>query len=169
MKGLTTLEYLFSADHVFKLMHDGRHKQRPTEGVLSAAFELFKLETERKRLLEETKVFFRSMAAMVPIGLETLPSCWLRGIPQALLDTCQADWNWIPYMLAELRIDRAVLRLRFAQEEPPDEARVTRWDKIRIKLNLIQPNLWCPLGCDLERQIWVRHADLRNDLFRLPP
>jgi hypothetical protein len=168
MKRLATLEHLFSADHVFQLMRDRRHKQQITETVLLAAFELFEPETNREGLLKETKAFFLRTAFMVPEGLEILPSCWLRRIPDALWDTCYPDWNWIPYMIAEFRLDRGVLLLRFVQEQPPHGPRLTGWDKVRIYLNLLQPNLWRPLGCDLERQIWVRRPDLQNELFRLP-
>lgn len=162
------IDYLMSADHVIDLMRSRGRKPQLTAVVLSAALELAEPASPRAQLIEETTAFFRRKAARVPVGLEDLPSCWLLGIPGILLATCQPHWNWIPYMVADLRITKGILRLRFAQEEPTDHKRVTSWDELRITLNLcLRPNLWCPLNRRLEHQIWVRRPDLRNELFQV--
>jgi hypothetical protein len=163
------LAHLFSAQHIFELMRKRGRRTQISLDVLRAAFDLSEPNIQRADLIEETVMFFRTRAARVPRGIDALPSCWLRGLPGILLGTCKPEWEWIPYMLADVRLTRGVLRMSFAQEEPPENDRVTGWDNIRLAMNLnLRPNRWFPLARRLERQIWIRRPDLREELFRIP-
>jgi hypothetical protein len=58
--------------------------------------------------------------------------------------------------------------MAFPQELPNPDQRVTAWDRVRIEVNLrLYPNLWTPISSELEKQIWTRRPDLRNELFQL--
>ena len=75
----------------------------------------------------------------------------------------------LPYMIQSLGLEDGVLWLAFAQEVPTNEIRLTRWDELRIALNLnLRPNLRLPLPREVERRIWHWRPALRRDLFRLP-
>jgi hypothetical protein len=161
--------YLASAEHVQALMRASGHQPRVTLGVLARAFEVAQPKVRRADLLSEVRTFFLIQACRVPEGLDRLPSCWLRALPNLLLATRRPHWEKLPYMISLVRLEQGVLCLAFAQEEPPQEDRLTLWDSLRIHLNQsLVPNRWQPLSHQMERDIWSRWPELRRDLFELP-
>lgn len=154
---------------VMRLMRDHGYKQQLSQTVLAAAFELAQPVTERARLSLEARDFFSAKAALVPQGLDDLPSCWLSVLPKQLWATRKAEWHYLPYMIEKLRVEQGVLCLTFAQELPNTTDRLTRWDELRVRLNLsLQPNLWTALTRELEHSIWRHRPHLRSELFCLP-
>jgi len=163
------LVYLQSASHVQELIlfHQGR---RPviSSAALNAALEICNLDPSHQ-ILQEASEFFRHCAVMVPKGLSSLPSIWLRDLPGLLWNGRKPHWPKLPYMISSLRFEDGVIAMSFAQEIPTPEPRLTTWDKLRMSLNLgVKPNLWTPLDDQLERSIWDRWPKLRKDLFELP-
>ncbi|HLH54085.1 MAG TPA: hypothetical protein VKY92_10780 [Verrucomicrobiae bacterium] len=162
--------YLRSAERVDKLMRACGHRPSVTQGVLARAFELAQPKIKRAALLAEVRTFFQVEACIVPEGLDGLPCCWLRALPELLLATRRPHWEKLPYMITLTVLDQGVLCLAFAQEEPTQEDRLTQWDALRIHLNdSLLPNRWQPLSRQMERQIWLRWPELRSELFQLPP
>jgi hypothetical protein len=71
-------------------------------------------------------------------------------------------------MVTRIGFEQGVLHLAFLQEGVHERGRLTRWDKLRIKLNLLlQPNLWLPLTQKEELEVWKRRPELRRELFAL--
>ena len=169
MKGISKA-YLGSAAHASRLMRAVGHQPCVTLGVLARAFELARPKIKRVDLLAEVRTFFLIKACRVPEGLDGLPSCWLQELPDLLWATRLPHWEHLPYMISLASIERGVLCLAFAQEEPSLEARPTRWDALRIYLNQsLAPNLWQPLSHRMERAIWSSWPELRKELFQWPP
>ena len=113
----------------------------------------------RQQLLEKNRDFFRSYCAMIPQGLETLPTPWLAGLSKILWATRKPEWTHLPYFLKRVSCESGMLLLQFAQELPNPEGRLTAWDRLRITVNAsLYPSLWRPLK---------RHHLLRPRL--LPP
>ena len=164
-----TKAYLRSAEHANALMRAGGHTPCVTLKVLERAFELAQPKIKRVDLLAEVRTFFQIKACLVPEGLDGLPSCWLRTLPELLWTTRRPHWKKLPYMINFMRIDQGLLCVAFAQEEPPQEDRLTRWDTLRIHLNQsLVPNRWQPLSRRMEKDIWSRWPELRRELFQLP-
>ena len=138
--------------------------------MLARAFELARPKIKRVDLLSEVRTFFQIKACRVPEGLDGLPSCWLRALPDLLWATRRPHWKHLPYMISLVSMEQGVLCLAFAQEDPSQEDRLTRWDALRIHLNQkLAPNLWQPLSRRMEWAIWLRWSELRSELFQLPP
>ena len=133
--------------------------------VLSAAMEVMN-DTPNGDVLETVKVFFRSKAVVTPDGLESLPMIWLTTLPKVLWQTRKPHWDALPYMIRKIKMEDGALCLKFAQELPTFEQRITAWDRLRVEINLsLKPNLWNSLKPDVERMIWERRPDLRSQLF----
>ena len=164
-----TKAYLCSADHANALMRASGHTPCVTLKVLERAFELAQPEIRRVDLLAEVRTFFQNQACHIPGGLDGLPSCWLRTLPELLWATRRPHWKKLPYMIDFTGLNQGVLCLSFAQEEAPTDNRLTFWDALRIHLNQsLAPNRWQPLGRRMERDIWSRWPRLRRELFQLP-
>jgi hypothetical protein len=165
----TALNYLRSPQRTQTLLRLYGHTPKLVPRVLSAAFDLCNTTVSPDQLLPQTREFFRSKAVIIPTGLDELPSCWLQDLPTVLWHSRKPHWKHLPYMISELGVEDGVLWVAFAQEQPNDEDRLTRWDELRMRLNLhLRPNLWTPLSRELERKIWHARPDLRADLFHLP-
>ena len=163
------LAQLESAAHVYALMRNRGCRLRLSESVLYGAFEVLQPHLGRGQLLSEVSAFFRSKAILVPEGLDQLPSCWLNALPTLLWATRKDHWENLPYMIRRLDLERGVLCVKFAQEQPQKVPRLTRWDELRIQLNQsLEPNLWRALSPRTEREIWSRWPGLRSELFSLP-
>jgi hypothetical protein len=139
------VETYFTAAHGQALMQRaGFQKQISAEMVLAAA----KLgrRRNRKSLLKQAQTFFLHQAAMVPAGLENLPNSWLAALPKILWATRKPGWTRLPYFIDQVGLERGVLLLRFVQEQPNSEGRLTAWDRLRIFVNAgVYPSLWRPL------------------------
>lgn len=165
------LQLLGSAQHVHWLFRALHWHAKLTPGLLYAAFQEPRKEPEHAILLEDTRLFFRQRAILIPEGLETLPSRWLETIPQVLLGTLKPHWHHIPYMITSLRLCNSVLCISFAQEGYASGGnRLTRWDQLRITLNrCIRPNLWSALSSKERLAIWNSHHELREELVGVYP
>jgi hypothetical protein len=165
------LQLLGSAQHVHRLFRRLNWHPKLTPGLLYSAFQLGGKESEQPVLLENTRLFFRQRAILIPEGLETLPSRWLETIPQVLLETLKPHWHHIPYMITSLRLCNSVLCVSFAQEGYASGGnRLTRWDQLRITLNrCIRPNLWTALTSEERLAIWNSHHELREELVGFYP
>ena len=66
-------------------------------------------------------------------------------------------------MISALKECDGVLMVSFAQEENrPDLTQVTRWDEIRLVLNLsLYPSPWRPLHRRHFIELWMKRQDLR--------
>lgn len=168
---LQQLQLLGSAQHVHRLFRALNWHAKLTPGLLYAAFQEPRKESEHHILLENTRLFFRRRAILIPEGLETLPSRWLETIPQLLLGTLKPHWHHIPYMITSLRLCNSVLCVSFAQEGYASGGnRLTRWDQLRITLNrCIRPNLWTALTSEERLAIWNSHHELREELVGFYP
>jgi hypothetical protein len=168
---LQQLQLLGSAQHVHRLFRALNWHPKLTPGLLYAAFQEFRKESEHHILLENTRLFFRRRAILIPEGLETLPSRWLEEIPQLLLRTLKPHWHHIPYMITSLRLCNSVLCISFAQEGYASVGnRLTQWDQLRITLNrCLRPNLWTALTGEERLAIWNSHHELREDLVGFYP
>ena len=156
MMGISTA-YLRSADHVYGLMKARGYQPSVGLAVLERAFELAQPKINRVDLLSEVRAFFLTKARMVPDDLDRLPSCWLRALPGLLWATKDPRWDHLPYMIRQTGLERGVLCLAFAQEQPPKELRLTRGDALRIHLNQsLEPNRWQALSGPMEHDIWPR-------------
>jgi hypothetical protein len=68
-------------------------------------------------------------------------------------------------MIDVLRACEGVLTVGFAQEERPDLNRITRWDDIRLVLNLsVYPSMWRPLRRRHYVALWAKQPGLRPAL-----
>jgi hypothetical protein len=104
--------------------------------------------------LGRARVFFRSKACLVPQGLESLPACWLAGLPGILWATRKPHWTKLPYMIRQVACVEGVLLLSFAQETNPGDDRITSWDRLRIRVNLcVYPSRWRPLSRHHQQQL----------------
>ena len=84
---------------------------------------------------------------MVPAGLENLPNNWLAALPKILWATRKPGWTRLPYFIDQVGLENGVLLLRFVQEQPNPEGRLTAWDRLRIVVNAgVYPNQWRPLN-----------------------
>lgn len=159
---------VYSSAYVYALLRNQGCRPVVSSAVLGAAFELLS-PPDREEVIHKAKEFFRSKAAMLPIGLETLPLGWLATLPDILWRTRKPHWDRLPYMIRELKIENGVLCMKFAQELPTFGDRITAWDRLRIQTNIaLRPNLWTPLTTDVEQLIWEKRPDLRLKLFTLP-
>lgn len=165
----TQLRHFGSPEHVHELMERLRWDQKLTVPILNGALDLAGQSLCHRSLVEETREFFRRRAILVPKGIETLPSCWLKTLPSLLLRTLKAHWSHVPYMITELRLQNGVLCFSFAQELENPEKRFTRWDELRVTINRsLRPNLWRALDLEEKHELLRRRPDLRNELFPLP-
>lgn len=164
------LQLLNAARHVNGLFKAHGWKAKLTPGLLAAAFRLNE-HGDRDTLVEDTRVFFQRRAVLIPDGLETLPSPWLKTVPEVLLGTLKPHWDRVPYMITSLRLCNSMLCVAFAQEtEPSGPTRTTRWDRLRITLNYtLRPNLWTSLTSEERLTIWDQRPDLREDLLGFYP
>lgn len=160
-------EHLYSAARICALLHDQGNQQVISRTVLSAALEVLD-HANKESVMRDAEQFFRSKAVILPGGLETLPPSWLITLPKILWQTRKREWEILPYMIREIRAEDGVLCVKFAQELPWAGDRVTRWDRLRIQINLgVSPNLWTPLSRELERRIWAARPQLRTELFQI--
>jgi hypothetical protein len=159
---------LGSADHVLKILRGHGLKQSLTPAVLAVAAELAEPRGSRAEVVSQARQFFTDRTGLVPIGLEELPSCWLRQLPALLWNGHKPGEDMLPYMVLRLAFEEGALGVAFLQEPPNDNGRVTCWDRLRLLLNLfLVPNLWRPLTREEELEIWTRRPELRRELFTL--
>lgn len=163
-------DLLDQAQHVRELLQVHGWRAKLTPRLLTVAFQRSE-GGDRDMLVENTRAFFRSRAVLIPSGLETLPSPWLKIIQRVLLGTLKPHWHHIPYMISSLRLCNHVLCVGFAQEiEQSDPRRTTRWDELRMTLNTsLLPNLWTPLSREDRTGIWFSHPELREDILGFVP
>ena len=154
-----------SAHYVHQLMtRRGRKPLWPPEVVL-AATELCRPAQTRASVIDAAESFFRGKACLVPKGLKRLPFCWLAAIPNILWRLRRPHWTHLPFMIDALQSCDGVLVVSFAQEEHPDLNRITRWDDIRLTLNLaVYPSMWRPLRHRHFVELWTKQPDLRPAL-----
>lgn len=156
-----------SPEHVHELMERLRWEQKLTVPILTGALDMIGESFCNSSLLDETRDFFRRRAILIPIGIETLPSCWLTTLPSLLLRTLKPHWSQVvPYMISELRMENGVLCFSFAQELPQIEKRFTRWDELRVTINRsLYPNLWRPLEPEHKHDLLLRFPELGTEHF----
>jgi hypothetical protein len=155
----------FSTNYVRALLLGQGHRPVISDKLLTAAFQVLG-DDQKNDYLRLAEEFFRSKAIIVPSGLDSLPTPWLRQLPDIIWNTRKSNWEIIPYMIRKIGHNDGVLCLQFAQELPNCSGRVTGWDRLRVQINLaLQPNLWTPLNLDIERLVWEKRPDLRLDLF----
>lgn len=155
-------------EHVFQLMKNLHWEQKLSIPILDATFDLMEAGLSRDLLVYKTREFFRARAVLVPDGIETLPACWLKSVPDLFLRTLKPHWNHVPYMTTGLRLENGVLCMSFAQELPNSEKRFTRWDELRATINRsLRPNLWQPLSPEQKNLLWNGRPDLRAELLRM--
>lgn len=132
----------FSAAYVSALMHGAGFRAHQAGDVVT---QLHSLCPRRRGLLQRTREFFRTQAIHIPAGLETLPDCWLAGLPGILWRLRKPHWHRLPFFITRIGIEAGVLLLEFAQEIP-GEARPSGWDRVRIALNVgLYPSCWRPM------------------------
>jgi len=159
----------FSANYVKALFLREGHRPVVSEKLLTSSLELLGVDKKNDylRLAEE---FFRSKAILVPSGLASLPTPWLRALPDILWNMRKPNWEALPFMIRKLGCMDGVFCLAFAQELPNFSDRLTGWDRLRIQINLaLQPNLWTPLSLEMERLVWKKRPELREELFKTTP
>jgi hypothetical protein len=160
--------YLSSADRIHELLRAHGLKEILTPALVAAAAELTERPTAREEVVSVACQFFASQNGCIPFGLEELPSCWLRQLPLLLCIGRKSPEDPLPCMVTRIGFEQGVLNLAFLQEGVPEDSQWTRWDKLRIRLNLlIQPNLWLPLTRKEELEVWNRWPELRRELFTL--
>jgi len=159
---------LFSAQHHLEILRAAGHTPRLTPTELTAAFGHANVGIDRQKLINQTKMFFSTMAILVPKGLENVPSCWISQLPRVLLSTCKPHWDRIPYMITGVAATEGVLCIRFAQDDPADQELVQGWDELRIQINLaLTPNLWRLLKPRHEQRPNTRKGELREQPSRI--
>jgi hypothetical protein len=116
----------------------------------------------RAEVLQEAKEFFRLKAVLVPAGLETLPTPWLKALPRVLWRTRKPHWDKLPYMISRVGMLDGLLSLEFAQEQPRDQTgRITAYDRVRIAVNVgVYPSRFRPLTRQHARQLKARWPEL---------
>jgi energy-coupling factor transporter ATP-binding protein EcfA2 len=156
---ITTAEH--TADHVEKLMLQvGCRPLNPPLLVMTAT--TLGRNRQRKRVLKAASRFFLEKAAMVPEGLESLPTCWLAALPGILWGLRKPHWAKLPYFINRVAVENGLLLLHFEQEQPNPEQRLTSWDKIRIAVNAgLYPSRWRPLNRRLRVELRLTHPELR--------
>ena len=153
----------FSVEHLKRLLRAEGFREEMDPQLFEAALRICK-EQEREQLVEYANGFFRAYAAMIPRGLETLPSPWLKALPGILCATRAPHRTHLPYMICELAQREGLLLVRFVQEAMCElnHSRTTAWDRIRVVLNTsLYPSRWRPLRPRHQRQIQTRWPELR--------
>jgi hypothetical protein len=154
-----------SADYVHQLIARRRRKPLWPPEVILAATELCRPAQTRASVMDAVESFFRGKACLVPKGLKRLPLCWLAAIPNILWRLRRPHCTHLPFMIDVLRACDGVLTVGFAQEERPDLNRITRWDDIRLVLNLsVYPSMWRPLRRRHYVALWAKQPGLRPAL-----
>ena len=113
--------------------------------ALASAFKLGSEDNVHVQALEKARAFFRRRAIIVPAGLETLPTPWLKGLPGILWSLRRPGWTHLPYMIHRVAVVDGLLQLRFAQEpgRSPGENRISACDRVRVAVNAaLYPNVW---------------------------
>ena len=155
----------FTAGRVEQLMQKAGFKRLWQAEVIMQALNAGR-RRNRKKQLEKVTTFFRSEAAMVPAGLDTLPICWLVALPGILRKLKKPHWTHLPFFIDRVAVENGMLLLHFAQEQPHPEGRLTSWDRIRITINAsLYPSAWRPLS--LRQWHRLRLLPLSNQ-FDLP-
>jgi hypothetical protein len=140
------VDLFFTAAHVETLMRQAGCKRLWSGEVVLAAAKLGR-RRNRKSLLKKVQTFFLTQAAMVPEGLDTLPSPWLAALTEILWKTRKPEWTKLPYFVDRVGVQNGVLLLHFAQEQPNPDGRFTSWDRLRLKVNAgLYPSAWRPLN-----------------------
>jgi hypothetical protein len=154
--------HFFDATHTEQLMLNAGHRRLNPPALVMAATHLSR-KRQRQRVLKSVQRFFLGKAAMVPEGLESLPTCWLAALPGILWGLRKPHWSRLPYFISQVTMQKGVLLLQFAQEQSNPDKRVTVWDKIRIAVNAgIYPSRWRPFSRQLEAELRLRHPELRS-------
>jgi hypothetical protein len=156
-------EELYSLVHLQRLLSKHGFREVNDDPTFRAALVLCSEESHHRRVLAETKEFFLIKRALVPRGLERLPTAWLKALPHILWSLRQAPWTHLPFMINETNGADGLLQVRFEQESqcPAETDRVTVWDWIRLKLNAsLYPSRWRPLNSKHQRYLKVRRPDL---------
>ena len=160
------LTELTSAQRFQALMKFLGFRPKLTPAVLEAALSLRAEHLPREQLLTHVKHFFSQTAVFIPLGLEDLPSTWLSQLPDIIWATRKSEWTTLPYFVRAVGIEDGSLRIAFSNEQPITPDRISRWDQLRISLNLsLQPNLWFSLSMEDERAIWCKWPGLRRELL----
>jgi hypothetical protein len=150
-----------SVEHLLQLMRESGFKEPTKLGTLAAVLQVLPHETRRNLILEETTSFFRCRGCMVPKGLETLPTSWLKALPGALWSLRKPHWTHLPFMICELAVADGLLLVRFAQEPlRRPEGAVNSYDHVRISLNAaLFPSRFRPLKRRHGQQVRLRNPD----------
>jgi hypothetical protein len=136
--------------------------------LLQGWLELYEKRLSHDIVLEQAKVFFQEKAMSVPEGLEDLPAAWLECLPAVLWQTRKPHWEMLPYFISALGMEDGVLRMEFAQEVSIGKVGFSRFDHLRVSVNLaIAPNLWQKFTRAEEYQLWQLRPDLRQELFKV--
>ncbi|HXT13121.1 MAG TPA: type IV secretion system DNA-binding domain-containing protein [Candidatus Angelobacter sp.] len=157
------LEDPFSVEHLKRLLRAQGWREELDQPLFEAALRICR-EPDREQRVEYAKGFFRTYAAMIPRGLETLPSPWLKALPGILWTTRAPRRMHLPYMICELAQSEGLLLVRFAQEGVCElnHSRQTAWDRIRIVLNTsLYPLRWRLLRPRHARQIQARWPEIK--------
>lgn len=151
----------FTTRHVEQLMQQAGFKaENPGRLVTAAATVAGK--RKHKRVLKTVQTFFLEKAALVPEGLDILPTDWLAALPGILWTMRKPHWTRLPFFIDRVAMADGALLLHFAQELPNPENRLTAWDKIRITVNsAVYPSRWRPLSRRHRAELWLRHPELR--------
>jgi hypothetical protein len=159
-----TFENPASPERLKWLLYAGGRKERMDTLTFRKAVHLCAEGTDRQEALTQSTHFFRTRAVLIPKGLETLPTPWLRGLPGILWATRRPHWLHLPYMIREVEIVNGLLQLHFAQEAMlnGNDERVTAWDRIRLQVNSsLYPSRWRPLQPKHLREMQSRWPEMK--------
>ena len=151
-----------TARHVEQLMQQSGFKSENLYQLVKAAAPALAGKRKHKRVLKSVEKFFLEKAALVPEGLDSLPTNWLAALPGILWAMRKPHWTRLPFFIDRVAMVDGVLLLHFAQELPNTENRLTAWDKIRIAVNAaVYPSRWRPLSQRHRAELWHQHPELR--------
>lgn len=153
---------------IFELMRRLGGKLLMSPVMWQAAVDLCRPEIPKELLIEQVTSFFRVRSGLCPRGIDTLPACWLRALPQLLERRAKKHWHGkIPFGISSLAEQQGALVLGFAQEGEcmRREREVTGWDVLRVHLNCqLYPSLWRPLLRRHWRTLHATRPELRPHL-----
>jgi hypothetical protein len=154
-----------SVEHLKRLLRGEGFREQMDQPVFDAAVDLSSSGFDREKLIEVTNAFFRARAIMVPRGLESLPSGWLKSLPGILLTTQTPQRTHLPYMICNLSQREGLLLMQFTQESICELSgpRISAWDRIRIMVNTsLYPSRCRPLTRRHRRQLQARWPEFNS-------
>jgi hypothetical protein len=163
----THLHQQQSARRTEALLRSRGLKRSVSTRVIEAALAITSANMD-ERVLGVTKEFFSTRAVFVPHGLEDVPKIWLSQLPHILWESRKAHWHHLPYMITSVTFKNGLLCFSFSQEAPSFSNRISGWDRLRVLVNSqLRPNIFEPLPIQIERQVWDRFRELRDELFQV--